>query len=302
MQRRMRIGIQMMWMNGTGLQNHIGDHGVADAWAKYLRRRDDIESVEVFGGGRMQNDCDVLINFHPGLPTHARAKNILYSQNAWSEEQHPGGTVGVFNAVKDRYQGYLFPSEKLRQLCGGEGAVIPFAADPERFYYQPDPRFEHPVCFVGNDIRGPEVNEAYLIPAIPHGLVIYGGPYSDPRLQAVHRGRLSEEDLPKAYSSARVNLNLTIPEHAKNGVINSRIYEILACGGVIVTDVGVACDDLHGRRELFVDAESLAWLGGTMCDNDWREKHRTLSRDAILANHTWEHRMSDLMVYLKGIL
>lgn len=300
--RKIKIGIQLAWLNDGKHANYIGDAGVADAWAKYLRRRGDIESVEVFGGDRMQNDCDVLINFHPGLPTHARAKNILYSQNAWSEEQQPGGTVGVFNAVKDRYQGYLFPSEKLRQLCGGEGATTPFAADPEVFTYQPDEKYDLPVTFCGSDIRGDGLNNQYLVPAIPLGLKIWGGPYRSPELQAVHQGRLPEGELPKLYSSSRCNLNIHIKGHSEMEVVNSRIYECLACGGNVLSDYHYGMLEFSGLIQFTEGGAELTKSLGELAESKASDLTRTNRRKFILTNHTWEHRMTDLMAYLKGIL
>lgn len=296
MANKLRIGIQLAWLNDGKHANYIGDAGVADAWAKWLSRREDVYGVQIFGreSVKLHFKYNVLINFHPGLLIHPMAKNILYSQNAWSEEQHLGGTVGVFNAVKDRYQGYLFPSEKLRQLCGGEGAVVPFATDETIMTHQIDERYRYKCCFVGNCIRPPEVN-AKLLPFIERGLVIHGGPWVSP-YDHVHRGRISNEDLPKCYSGSRVQLNLTLPEHAANGVTNARIYDILACGGIVLSDIPV-----EGELGKFV--WSLDDFDQECFDQyEYRTVYREQAREAILAGHTFGHRMESLMSYLRDIV
>lgn len=307
----LRISLAMNWMNDGSVANYVGDHAVAESWAKYLQRREDVDFVTVCGPRTpyaLMIGIDVCIHFWPWPYSFVYgAKNLLYLQNAFGPEFHPQGTVGVFNAVKDGFDGHIFTSEKLRQNCGPQetaGTVIPFAADPEIFTYHPNEKFAHPVSFVGSDIRGDVANERYLAPAIPHGLVIYGGPWRDPKFQACHRGRLSAEDLPKVYSSSRVCLNVTHPEHVKNGTVNSRIYEILACGGSVLSDQAP-----KGLDDCCFSDDKDGW------DGYWADllamfSHDTPSpllaiecrRKAILANHTYEKRMDDLMTYLKEIL
>lgn len=301
------IAICVAWMNGHGHGNYIGDHAIAEGWAKYLRRRDDVSRVTVLGE-RIYADViaghDVVVHFWPFVEPVPGCKNILYLQNAFNRAEFGMDTVGVFNQVKERFDGYIFLSEQLRQACGAEGAIIPFAADTEEMFYQPAEAFAHPVCFVGSDIRGDAANNRYLLPAIPHGLVIYGGPYRDPRLQAVHRGRLSEADLPKAYSSARVNLNITHPEHAKYGVVNHRVYQILACGGTVLSDrypegLGDYCftDD---KEHWDGSWEDMLWLLSP--ERPAFQTQVDGRRDFILYNHTVKHRTDALMDYLREVL
>lgn len=300
----LHLALQLLWLNDGTHANPIGDHFLAESWMKYLLRRPDVASVQIAGPQQaFAHAPDVVVHFHPGLPLHPTAKNVMYHQSAWSPEQFAGGTVGVYHAIKDRYDGHLFVSETLKTKCEGDGAVIAFAADPEDMGYQPDTRYMHPVCFIGSDIRGDAANERYLVPAIAHGLVLYGGPYRDPRLQACHRGRLSDADLPKVYSSARVNLNVTIPAHAAMGVVNHRVYQILACGGVVATDgfetlgeIRPFAYELLGGREDRIDTIF------EMSEEDNTEEFRRSRRAFVLEKHTVAHRCEDLVTYIKEII
>lgn len=286
------IALVLPWLNDGTHKNHVGDHDVAMSWQKYLRRREDVATVTIFGE-RVHDSVvalhEVVIHFWPWSRPVPDRKNILYLQSALSAKDFGVDTVGAFREVKGRFDGHMFVSETLRAKCGADGAVIPFASDPEVFTYQPDDRFAHPVCFVGNDIRPAEVNERYMIPTIPHGLVIYGGPWKDPRLEACRRGRLPAESLPKVYSSARVNINITHPEHAANGVVNQRVYDILACGGTVNSDLMPDDADL-GEFVYFSSGYKpfSAFIGNP--------------RDTILAKHTVAHRVADVMAYLKEIM
>lgn len=318
----MKITLAMNWLNDGTVANVVGDALVADAWKKYLLRRDDVEEVRIHSpkDGNVIYDTDVVIHFwpEPGMLMHPTAKNILYIQNAFGPEFHPDGTVGVFKSVADRFDGYIYPSETLMRNCGRAGLVLPFGVDHEEFTYQPDAKYDLPVTFVGSDIRGDELNNRYLLPAIPHGLKIWGGPYRDPRLQAVHQGKLLQGELPKLYSSSRCSLNVTHAEHSKNGVTNSRIYEILACGGTVLSDADCEFPILFPSTSTdFPDdpiiSESEAWetvianakkpvifSGGP--SGQLATERRQSRRDFILSKHTYAHRMADLMKFLGEIV
>jgi hypothetical protein len=273
----MRIGLRLQWLNRQGHANFIGEETVALGWQKYLQRRG--EQCEIVGPHEPFTDAvDVAIHFHPGMKRD-HAKTILYNQNSWTREMVPGGTVGMFIKHWENYDGHIFVSETLQQLCVmmlalhsekiGPHIVLPFATDPEVFYQQVDKKYAHPIVFVGNDIRGDESNEKYLIPALKKGLVVYGGPFRDRRIQAVHRGRLPQEELPKVYSSAGQLLNFTVPIANECGILAMRVYEVLACQGNLVQADTADCGLTHSD---------------------------------VLACHTWANRMSVLVKWLKEIV
>ncbi len=284
--------------------NVQGDEAVARAWQKYLSRRDDVEWVRLVGpDDRIEGECHVVVHFNPFLPLHAGAANVLYLQNAYPPELHPGGTAGVFERTRSRFRGFIFTSTRLKAACC-DGAVIPFAADPEELYPIPDDRYRHPVAFVGNDIRGPEVNLRYLIPALPFGLVIYGNPAWVPPLAVCCRGKVPQSDLPRVFSSSQVNLNAHIPEHVRYDTVNLRVFEVLASGGFLVSD------EIPTLRDEFADAvvctsgyEDLwARLVCWLADGEKRSRLATEGRRLILARHTYAHRVGTLVEYLDQVL
>ncbi len=290
---KLRIGLHLMWRNGTGYANHIGDDTVACAWQKYIMRRDDVCAVYIGGPGDVFTGVDCVIHFHHDLLRTDGVKNFYYLQNAWPRNEHwPNGTVGVFNDHKERFDGYIFASEKLRNACRSPGLVLPFATDPERFRYQYDARFVHPYAFVGNDIRGPEADRKYLYPAAVHGLSIYGGPRNDPNLEAIRKGRISDEDLPKLYSSSGVNLNYHIPIAAEYGMMNMRLYEVAACGGNLLSD-----RFLNGFRSDAYDGPIEHYEFASLTDET-----KAHNLNEVITKHTWAHRMETLMVHLKDVL
>jgi spore maturation protein CgeB len=301
---RLRIALHLPLLGTLDPRKPVfvqGDEQVARSWQKYLLRRDDVEDVRLYGA-KVEADrrAHVAIHFNPFLDLAPGIKNILYLQNAFPREIHAGGTVGVFKSVSSRFEGYLFTSDRLKSACA-DGAVIPFATDPEVFYPQKDHRYDHPVCFVGNDIRGPRVNYRYLLPALPFGLVMYGLNAWAPPLNAACRGKLPDEDLPRLYSSARINLNAHIEEHIRNDTINLRIYDALACGGLVISDEVPSLPAIFDDAVVCTEGGDDLWakLVHYLADEAERARRAAAGRRIVLSGHTYVQRADTLMRYLR---
>jgi Uncharacterized protein conserved in bacteria len=305
--RKLRIGLRLYGLGTFDIHkpgNVQGDELVARGWQKYLQRHDDVEAVQLYGPtGRIEDKLDVLIHFNPHLELHPKTKNILYLQNAFPKEDYPGGTVGVFHQVKARFDGYLFTSGKLMGACA-PGAVVPFATDPEFFFPQPAQCFQHSVAFVGNDIRGPIVNQCYLMPALPFGLTIYGNNTWVPPLSAACRGKLPMPDLPRLYSSAFVNLNAHISEHINLDTINLRIYDVLACGGFILSDHIDSLPTVFGDSVVTTSGDEDEWakLVRYLADPEERCRRSREGRKIVMSDHTYANRVETVVAYLREAL
>jgi spore maturation protein CgeB len=303
--KKLRIGILLIEAHSFDPKkpgNIWGDELIARSWQKYLARRDDIETVFLYDRNSIVDEnLDVVIHFYPLTP-HPRAKNILYLQNAFDKGKNPGGTAGVFHRVKGDYDGYIFTSQKLMEACA-PGAVVPFATDPEFFYPQPSGLYEHPVCFVGNGIRGPAVEQRYYAPALPFGLVIYGNQWSPPFTQ-ICRGKLPMPELPKLYSDVAINLNAHIVEHAEYDTINLRIYDILACEGFILSDYVNSVVETFGDTVVTTDGYEDEWakIVRFLADPSERRRRAQEGRKLVLSNHTYAQRMNIVVNYIREIL
>ena len=304
LQHKLRIclnlyGTGTLDMNKPG--NLQGDEQVALNWKKYLERRSDVAYVHLVSQSDFTGiPYDVVIHFNPFYSPHASAKNIMYLQNAFPPEQYEGGTVGVFNKARTNFDGYMFTSDTLMGACL-PGAVVPFATDPEVFYPQPKDRFRHPVSIVGNDIRGPIVNERYFCPAIPFGLAIYSKTGWAGRLGTAWRGGLPQEDLPRLYSSSLINLNAHISDHITWQTINLRVYDVLACGGFLLSDDMPALRKVFGDTIAYTDGYEDEWakLVYYLSDKPRRQASVETGRIIVLNGHTYAHRATAIMQYLK---
>ena len=114
--------------------------------------------------------------------------------------------------------------------------VLEQATDPSVFYPDPSPEYEHDLLYVANsrNVLRPIVRD--LLPT-DHDLAIYGGNWEgliDSRY--VVGEWIPNDELRKAYSSARIVLCDHWDDMREHGFISNRIYDALACGATIVSD------------------------------------------------------------------
>ncbi len=145
---------------------------------------------------------------------------------------------------------------------------------------------------------------AFLEPLADCGLDLYGpNSWSEPnvagRLVDCYSGRMVdyETELPGIYASSAINVNLT---HAQFGEsTDPRIYDVLGCGGFLVTD------DNPGIHDEFTDGEHLVVA---RTPEEMREKalhylerpeerHRIAEngRRLVVERYTYRHRLSQLL-------
>jgi spore maturation protein CgeB len=310
MKTKLRIGLNLSVINtlGAGSNQVWGDEIIARSWQKYLLRRDDIEYCYLYDSqSKVEEDLDVMIHFHPGLPLYPKTKNILYLQNAFPKKNQQGvtsgwvegGTLAVFNHIKQYYDGYMFTSQKLMKACAS-GAVIPFATDTEFFYPQFSEKYNYSVSFVGNNQRSSWVNQRYFYPASPFGLVIYGRGWQSPLLDYC-KGILPMPDLPKLYSSCFINLNAHMEQHAEFGTINLRIYDILACGGFILSDWVDSLETVFEDAVVYTDGYEDEWakIVYYLSNSEEREKKAKKGMELVKAKHSYAQRMEIFVKYIQ---
>jgi hypothetical protein len=309
--------------------NVQGDEIVARAWAralKKLRPDFDIGLATTEHQAWLSDDVslrsvlpvDFVISFTPFSNPWPSTNKNLYFQNAFPPENWAGGTVGMFKAHAAKFQKFIFPSRELMEACGiDNGLVCPFAADTDVYRVDSSPGEREDftkirACFVGNNIRGPEVNEQYLAPALDHGLVIYGNPmwdnpwcgrYMRPELsarfnQACH-GKISVADEARLYCQAGVSLNAHMAEHAKFNTVNMRVFTILASGGRLVSDYIPAMDEFAQFTTFTSGFDDLPLKMEIASKRDAHSISTIMAQAAYVhANHTYINRMNDLLKWL----
>ncbi|MGE4263449.1 MAG: glycosyltransferase [Desulfovibrio sp.] len=110
------------------------------------------------------------------------------------------------------------------------------------------------------------------------------------------------EDLPRFYPMSRVSLNCT--SRQMKGAVNQRVFDVPACGGFVLTDRREQLDRLFepGREVMVYDApEEITELAARcLKDDGLRERVGAAARRRILAEHTYEHRLQELLGIMRA--
>jgi GT2 family glycosyltransferase/spore maturation protein CgeB len=161
------------------------------------------------------------------------------------------------------------------------------------------------VAFVGNhwgEDRGIQ-QTASLLRAAGHSIALHGRGWAEvAEVADVAHGPVPYEDVPDVYRSARIVLDDTATPTLPYGAVNSRVFDALAAGTLVVTDNPV------GVRELFGDAVPAATTPEELAETvtyflehpEERASRVAQLRAVVLERHTYAHRAAELRDILVG--
>lgn len=169
--------------------------------------------------------------------------------------------------------------------------VIPLGTNPERFSPgDPVPSLEADYVFTGNNWGADREIIALLDVRPEERFLIFGRGWEDePRVTRHWRGSLGYELLPHLYRSAKIVLDDTAGPTLSHGFVNSRVFDALASGTLVLTN------NLQGSEELFAGAlpaysnrrELRGLLDTYLSDDLLRAKTAAELRERVLRHHTY---------------
>lgn len=139
---------------------------------------------------------------------------------------------------------------------------LPQATDSEIFYRRKNTnsKYKDRIIFVGNSRK---IMRRSVLMAIEAGIDfdIYGGGWHGLVDEKYIKGEFIPNDkLPEAYGSAKLVLNDHWDDMRDYGIISNRIFDVLASGGVVLTDYVEGIEEVKGdvfwykNKEEFIDA------------------------------------------------
>jgi glycosyltransferase involved in cell wall biosynthesis len=239
-----------------------------------------------------------------------RADVALHVFGARAPEPHDGQPAllwvishpdRISTRIADRYPVVFAGSDLFAALLAERSTarVVPLhqATDPERFY--PDPKGpEHEILFVGSS-RGFRRRILADLAGTTHEVAVYGGGWT-PELLAPHR--LTGEWIPNDrlrewYSSAGIVLCDHYDEMRDEGFISNRAYDALASGAFVISDRVPGIEQEFGQGLVtYGDPAELQTLVDTyLADADRRRRAAEVGRQAVLARHTFAHRVATIL-------
>jgi hypothetical protein len=187
----------------------------------------------------------------------------------------------------------------LRERYGIAAAVLPQATDSSRFgFIETPPRSElaDRLLFVGNSRRQAR---PMVLDAAQHSLPVdvYGTDWEHLLPERMIRGRhVPNGTVASYYRSASAVLNDHWPWMARLGILSNRLYDVVACGGVAISDAVEGIEEIFGSHvKTCTDAAGLADLVAAI--PDWAPPlaaRRERSRE-ILAQHSFDRRARQIV-------
>ena len=179
--------------------------------------------------------------------------------------------------------------------------VFPIATNPERFAPgRPDEALATEVAFVGSHF-GLERAIARGLPAIAERGVrvgVWGKGWADvPAVAGLDRGPIAYDRVPDVYRSTRIVVDDANEGATRDlGMMNSRVFDALATGTIVITNNVVGAAELMDPDfPTWSDPESLASATAALLADEARTDELVARyRAVVLERHTYERRATEL--------
>lgn len=298
-EQKYRIAIKIGVPNYDVLQ-HWGDYHFALAMKREFKKLGHSVRIDILPEWyRREASADDVVIVLRGLSEYAPSDEYI---NLMWNISHPDK---VSKEEYDKYDHVFIASnsyaEKLASQIDTPVTPLLQCTDPSVFY--PDDsgdNCKHNVLFVGNSRKQyrkiiKDTIDAGFEPAV------YGEMWKDIiDKKYIQKDYIDNTLLRKYYSSCRVLLNDHWETMAENGFISNRIFDAGVCGALILSDELKGLDEVFENTVLTYNgtSEDLKSKMSLIDDADWINKKEKL-REIILNNHTFEHRVKEILKYIR---
>ncbi len=274
-----------------------GDTHFARQFGRALRRRGLHTMIDILPQWDLPNrqEADIVVHLRgldPYVPKPG-AYNVMWIVS------HPDD---VTPEECNRFDLVFVASESFAAELSGrvDVPVYPLlqAADPDVFRPgEPDPSLRTDVLFVGNARYPARIAPRWAMETgLP--LTIYGANWDNfPEHRFVAERYFPNEELARLYRSADVVLNDHWPDMKHNGFLANRLFDVLSCGGFVVSDEVAGIDTAFDgavptyrtRHEL---AESVEHY---RANPEERSRLATRGMLVVRSRHTFDVRASEFL-------
>ncbi|WP_144106959.1 glycosyltransferase [Paraburkholderia sp. BCC1886] len=234
---------------------------------------------------------------HPGLVKVAWARNWFerWCDREWHDE------YDVYFASSGRGADYF------AQRLGQVPRVLRIATNPERFNTDlRSPESSEDFVFTGSywNVERQIVSALSALPDTVNG-AIYGKNWEKvPQLAGLSKGFLPYDELPEVYRNAKIAIDDANHVTKPWGSVNSRVFDALAAGCLVVTNSRSASDDVfNGELPVYETPEDLAELIIVYSTDE--AKRMTLVdklRRRVIDEHTYMQRAYEFREHLRDHL
>ena len=294
-----------------------GESMISSDLREALEWRADVREVRVFSYA----DADAIAGFNPDLVfsftawrrplRFGRAVTIFYVVNFTHELMPPGQFLTWDDALRMEADVYAANTQEGVARLGRAAttSLLHMAANPRVHRPCPsDPRYRSRVTYLGSynpATKGHAVFDRYVLPAADFDLALWGEMWENApaSLRRHWRGLLPGGEIARLYSSVEVALGFNAASQAAAGMVNNRVFEVLACGALLLSDRVPAIEAMFGDCAIFTDGgdDTRDKLAHYLAHPEERARLTALARRRILAEHTYDHRARQLVeMYAAG--
>jgi spore maturation protein CgeB len=108
------------------------------------------------------------------------------------------------------------------------------------------------------------------------------------------------KELPLLYNSCKINFNATSLQMKE--AVNQRVFDVPACSAFVLTDYQDSLNELFDMDEVitYKDSEEIPELVTYYLNNpEKRENIALKGRERVLNNHTYKHRLNNMIEFMK---
>jgi GT2 family glycosyltransferase/glycosyltransferase involved in cell wall biosynthesis len=276
------LGEQLTKLHGWEIQ-----YLPPDAWY-------DVDAYDVIVAMRHDFDPRRITTANSNLVIVAWARN-------WFDQWLDGPTLHLFDVV---WAASSKAAKAFAERVSAPVDLIRIATNEESFNSaRSDPNLASDYCFTGSFFGSPRKIIDCLDPeALPYRFALFGHHWKKVGwLSSYWQGALPYPKIPDAYGSTRVVLddaNFTV---AKWGSVNSRVFDALASGALVLTNGSVGAAELFGDLLPVYDSQEClaAQLNHYLGDEEARRKLTQQLRAIVLSSHTYKHRAREVHASLR---
>jgi GT2 family glycosyltransferase/spore maturation protein CgeB len=245
----------------------------------------DVQGVDVLIAMRHDYDLGKIANANPGLVTVAWMRNRI---DQWTQSPH-------FEKYHLLFASSLKAIGAIADLTGRTARLLSIAANAERFGRgQARQELATDVAFTGHYWGADREAVDVLQPLkIPHKFAIWGKNWGDhPVWSRFWRGWASYSDMPDIYASSKLVIDDSHPVTREWNSLNSRVFDVLASGRLVLTNCEGGAEELFGGRlpSFSTQAELHELIDRYMENPDERERLASELQAEVLEHHTYSRR------------
>jgi len=296
----------------VGLEASAGDYFTASELGECLKEFGwEISFLVRKGPGnwyQVDDDIDVVISFleayDPGkiMCNNKALIKIAWARN-WFERWANNPSIGKYDLI---FASSVTAGKFMEKKTEIKPHLLPIATNPERFNDTITSRSEYlnDFCFTGSYWDDPRDIVEFLEPeSLPYDFKLFGKNWDKfEKFKNYYQGFVEYSQLPEIYASSKIVIDDVNRGSKKFGAVNSRVYDALASGTLVITNDKIGAQEtFQGKLPFYNSKEDLNKLIDYYLTHDEARKNKIKElQNMVLEKHTYKIRGQKIKHVLYG--